>query len=212
MEEKKSISESINKQVENLKEQLLYGKGDKYGIYQLKDNPETAHLQFRGTESLKEAGILKDGVEAVAIRPENYDLVYVGDMAELKAKTFGLDTTEDKLHALFEEFNIYRPADFTGHSLSVSDIVVLHENGQNSAHYVDSVGYTEMPHFIRGLEGMRGKEQESAQDGREADRKVPEGRLPWKRSLRKNLEECKALSADDEKNQAAKRHNRETSR
>lgn len=216
MSEKKKAKENTNGLSERDKQmketELLYGADDQYGIYQLKDSPELDHLQFKGTWSLKKAGIIKENAEAVAIRPENYDLVYVGDMAELKAKTFGLDTTEDKLHALFEEFNIYRPADFTGHSLSVSDIVVLHENRQNSAHYVDSEGYTEMPHFIHGLEGMRGKEQDLAQDGREADRKVPEGRRPWKKSLRKNLEECKALSADDEKNQAAKRHNRETSR
>lgn len=152
MAEKKSIRESMNRQEENLQEQLLYGKGDKYGIYQLKENPEIAHLHFRGTESLMESGILESGVEAVAVRPENYDLVYVGDLSKLMAKTAGIETNEDKLHTLFEKFNIYKPSDFTGHPLSVSDIVVLHENGKNSAHYVDTVGYTEMPHFIRGLE------------------------------------------------------------
>lgn len=185
MAEKKSLRESMNKQGENLKEQLLYGEGDKYGIYQLKDNPEIAHLRSRGTETLKEAGILKDDVEAVAIRPENYDLVYVGDMAELKAKTFGLDTTEDKLHALFEEFNIYKPSDFTGHSLSVSDIVVLHENGKNSAHYVDTFSYTEMSHFIRGLEG--------------------------KKSLREKLAEGKLQTADEGKKNPLKKQKKEMS-
>lgn len=185
MTEKQSIRESMNRQEENLKEQLLYGKGDKYGIYQLKDNPETACLHFRGTESLKEAGILKDGVKAVAVRPENYDLVYVGDLSELMAKTAGIETTEDKLHLLFEEFNIYKPSDFKGHSLSVSDIVVLHEDGKNSAHYVDTVGYTEMPHFVRGLEG--------------------------KESLRKNLAEYKRQAADEGKKHPAKKQEKDMS-
>lgn len=185
MAEKQSIRECMNRQEESLKGQLLNGRGDKYGIYQLKDNPETVRLQFRGTESLKEAGIIKDDVEAVAIRPENYDLVYVGDLSELVAKTAGIETTEDKLHMLFEEFNIYKPSDFTGHSLSVSDIVVLHEDGKNSAHYVDTVGYTEMPHFVRGLEE--------------------------KMSLRKNLAECKTRAADEEKKHPTKKQEKEIS-
>lgn len=180
--------------------ELLYGTADKYGIYQLKDDPEVSRLRSKGPYSLKEAGILKENEEAVAIRPENYDLVYVGDLAELMAKTYGLDTVEDKMHALFEEFNIYQPEDYTGHPLSVSDIVVLHENGKNSAHYVDSLGYTEMPHFVHGLE-MKGKEQER----QKSDDTRSEGGQERRWSLRKALEECKKASAKEGKNHSPRK-------
>ena len=141
-----------------MQEMALLSGADKYGIYQLKDDPELSRLRFKGTWSLKQAGILKENAEAVAVKPENYDLVYVGDLSELKAKTAGLYTQEDTLHALFEEFNIYQPGDYTGHPLSVGDIVVLREDGKNTAHYVDSTEYTEMPQFIQMLENRKEKE------------------------------------------------------
>ena len=58
------------------------------------------------------------------------------------------------------KFNIDHPADYRGHSLSVSDIVVLHEDGENSAHFVDSLGFTMLPDFMRGLELAEGMENE----------------------------------------------------
>lgn len=184
--------------------ELLYGTADKYGIYQLRDTPELSRLRFKGTWSLKQAGILKENAEAVAIRPENYDLVYVGDLSELKAKTFGLDTVEDTLHALFEEFNIYQPKDYTGHPLSVGDIVVLREDGKNTAHYVDSTDYTEMSHFIRMLENRREKEQET-------DRARSEGRMTGKESLKEKLAGRKDLAADAEKDHPTRKRQKEMS-
>ena len=124
------------------KEQLLYASTDKYGIYQLKPNPELDSLRFEGTESLKRMGITKDNFDA--IKPENYTLLYVGELSELQKETQGAT-----LEAIFEKFNLDHPEDFRGHSLSVSDIVVLHQNGQNTAHFVDSFGYTEIPDFLR---------------------------------------------------------------
>ena len=124
------------------KEQLLYASTDKYGIYQLKPNLELDSLRFEGTESLKRMGITKDNFDA--IKPENYTLLYVGELSELQKETQGAT-----LEAIFEKFNLDHTEDFRGHSLSVSDIVVLHQNGQNTAHFVDSFGYTEIPDFLR---------------------------------------------------------------
>lgn len=124
------------------KEQLLYASTDKYGIYQLKPNLELDSLRFEGTESLKRMGITKDNFDA--IKPENYTLLYVGELSELQKETQGAT-----LEAIFEKFNLDHPEDFRGHSLSVSDIVVLHQNGQNTAHFVDFFGYTEIPDFLR---------------------------------------------------------------
>ncbi len=187
-----------------MQETALLSGADKYGIYQLKDDPELSRLRFKGTWSLKQAGILKENAEAVAIKPENYDLVYVGDLSELKAKTAGLYTQEDTLHALFEEFNIYQPKDYTGHSLSVGDIVVLREDGKNTAHYVDSTDYTEMPHFIHMLENRREKEQET-------NRARSEGRMTGKESLKEKLAGRKDLAAEVGKDHPTRKRQKEMS-
>lgn len=68
----------------------------------------------------------------------NYDLVYT---ASLDSKT----TLED----IYRTFNIDHPADFKGHSLSVSDVVVLHQGGKDTAHYCDSFGFQQVPEFLR---------------------------------------------------------------
>ena len=104
-------------------------QGDTFTIYQLKDGPETRNYRYEAYESLQEAGL--------AVDRQNYDLVYT---APLDGKT----TLED----IYRTFNIDRPADFTGHSLSVSDVVVLNRSGKEEAHYCDSFGFTPVPEFF----------------------------------------------------------------
>lgn len=70
-----------------------------------------------------------------------YDLVYSGSLPEGK----GLDD-------IFTEFNIHHPADFTGHSLSVSDIIAIKFEGEITAHYVDSFGFENLPEFAQAIE------------------------------------------------------------
>ena len=144
----------------NKEAQLLYGSSDKYGIYQLKHNPELDHLRFEGTESLKRMGITKDNFDA--IKPENYELIYVGNLSELQEQTEG-----EMLEAIYEKFNIDHPEDYRGHSLSVSDIVVLHQNGENSAHFVDSFGFTGLSDFMQTLEGVKEQEAEIDTSGQD---------------------------------------------
>ena len=140
------MQEELTENDSNREAQLLYGNTDKYGIYQLKDNPELDKFRFEGTESLKRMGITKDNFDAVL--PENYKLVYLGELSELQGQT-----QSETLEAIYTKFNIDHPADYKAHSLSVSDIVVLHENGENTAHFVDSFGFTELPKFMLTLEG-----------------------------------------------------------
>ena len=104
-------------------------QGDTFAIYQLKGGPETRDYRFEAYESLQEAGL--------AVDRQNYDLVYT---APLDGKT----TLED----IYRTFNLDRPADFTGHSLSVSDVVVLTRSGKEEAHYCDSFGFTPVPEFF----------------------------------------------------------------
>ena len=109
---------------------LLYGKGDAFGIYQLKDGAGMRDYHFEPYDRLQAAGL---SVEAT-----NYDLIYTAEL-----------TPGTSLEDIYTRFNIDHPKDFKGHSLSVSDIVVLHQNGENTAHYVDSIGYREVPEFLR---------------------------------------------------------------
>ena len=104
-------------------------QGDIFAIYQIKGGPETRDYRFEAYESLQEAGL--------AVDRQNYDLVYT---APLDGKT----TLED----IYRTFNLDRPADFTGHSLSVSDVVVLTRSGKEKAHYCDSLGFTPVPEFF----------------------------------------------------------------
>ena len=153
----KKVSRSLDKQADK-EVQLLYGDTSQYGIYQLKDNPELRDLRFAGTAELLKRGILSDDFRE--IQPENYNLVYTGQFSDIQGQLQG-----EKLNALFEKFNINHPADYKGHSLSVSDIVVLHENGKNSAHFVDSFGFTELPNFMHELTGIKEQEADKAENG-----------------------------------------------
>ena len=146
------MQEELSESDSNREAQLLYGNTDKYGIYQLKDDPELDKFRFEGTESLKRMGITKDNFDAVL--PENYKLVYMGELTELQGQT-----QSETLEAIYTKFNIDHPADYKAHSLSVSDIVVLHEDGENSAHFVDSFGFTELPKFMLTLEGKENEIQ-----------------------------------------------------
>ena len=163
----RSIQAELSDNEINKEAKLLYGSSDKYGIYQLKHNPELDHLRFEGTESLKRMGITKDNFDA--IKPENYELIYVGNLSELQEQTEG-----EMLEAIYEKFNIDHPEDYRGHSLSVSDIVVLHQNGKNSAHFVDSFGFTGLSDFMQTLEGVKEQEAEIDTSGQDVQKSEPE--------------------------------------
>ena len=102
---------------------------DCYEIYQLTADPANAKLLFTSYDGIHAGGM--------TINRSNYELKYSAPLTP--------DTTLDNI---YDQFNINRPADFTGHSLSVSDIVVLHRNGQDTAHYVDSIGFADVPEFL----------------------------------------------------------------
>ena len=113
---------------------FLENPADSYCIYQLKRTDETAELLFMSSNYLKEHNL--------DISYENYDAVYSGTFS-------GSDDNPTKtLDDLYMKFNTDRPQDFTGHSLSVSDIVALRQNGVVSCHYVDSVGFADVPAFL----------------------------------------------------------------
>ena len=130
--EYQSMKQELEDSEPNREAQLLYGNEGRFGIYQLKDSAETRDIRFMDMDYLEKEGI--------PVSRENYTLVYTGELTE------GMS-----LEDIYTKFNIDHPADFTGHSLSVSDVVVLHQDGENTSHYVDSVGYREIPEFTKEL-------------------------------------------------------------
>ena len=103
---------------------------DTFSIYQIKGGDETRDFRFEPYDRLQAAGNVVDRA--------NYELVYSAPLAP-----------ETSLEDIYIRFNTDHPKDFKGHSLSVSDVVVLHQNGQDAAHYVDSFGYKEVPEFLQ---------------------------------------------------------------
>lgn len=113
---------------------LLNSKECAAGIYQLKSNPENRDIRFMDSSYLE-----MKGIEPCR---DNYTLVYSFPVLpeELQNKSAFLEQ-------VFEKFNTDHPKDFAGHSLSVSDVVVIQQNGELSAHYVDRAGFTELANF-----------------------------------------------------------------
>ena len=107
-----------------------------FSIYQLKGGSETLDYRFEPLDSIHRNGL--------SVKPENYELVYEAPMTE-----------KDNLESIYTRFNVDRPADFTGHSLSVSDIVVLHQGGKDTAHYCDRAGFSEVPEFLQPAQKSR---------------------------------------------------------
>ena len=111
---------------------FLENPADSYCIYQLKRKDETAELLFMSSNYLKEHNL--------DISYENYDAVYAGRLSAAD----NLTTLDD----LYMKFNTDHPQDFTGHSLSVSDIIAIRQNSVVSCHYVDSIGFADVPVFL----------------------------------------------------------------
>ncbi len=120
-------------------EQARAAQGEPVGsfsIYQLKGGNETLDYRFEPLDSIHRNGL--------SVKPENYELVYEAPL-----------TAKDDLESIYTRFNVDRPADFTGHSLSVSDIVVLHQGGKDTAHYCDRAGFSEVPEFLQPAQKSR---------------------------------------------------------
>ena len=117
---------------------------DTFSIYQLKHGDETRDLRFEPYDRLQATGNIVDRA--------NYELIYSAEL-----------TPGTSLEDIYTRFNIDHPKDFKGHSLSVSDVVVLHQNGQDTAHYVDSFGYKSVPEFLQEQKQLTPDELETGE-------------------------------------------------
>ena len=117
-------------QIQSLKEaELLIGTKRSFGIYQIRNGSPGENYKFMNMRFLESQGM--------QIKKEDYELVYVGELS-------GTMTLED----IYERFNMDHPKGFRGHSLSVSDVVVLNDGGNVTAHFVDSISFEQLDSFL----------------------------------------------------------------
>lgn len=128
---------------------------DGYAILQLRRTDETAYERFESYANLKRQGKEPDY--------DHYEVVYTGGLSH---NLFSADTRNYALEGLFESFNVDEliPEDYTGHSLSVSDIVALKIGGVVSCHYVDTIGFQELPDFLNKNNYLRSAEMAMEDD------------------------------------------------
>lgn len=139
---------SMEEKIEKYMPFLFFGEGERpepqmeeqvkgtYKIYQLPDGEKYHGIRFESKEQLE-----KDEVQ---LNHEDYELVYEGEIDDFKGNA--------TLETIYTQFNTNHPEDFKGHSLSVSDVIVISVDGNDTAYFCDSMGFTEMPEFFREKE------------------------------------------------------------
>lgn len=142
-------------------EAFLDSSTDRYAILQLRNCEDTVYERFLSLPSLKRMGQ----------EPEidHYEVVYTAPLLPYRDLITMLEET-------YTKFNIDCPADFTGHSLSVSDIVALQEGGRVSCYYVDSIGFKELPGFLKPENYLKNTEMSIEDDYGMIDGVVNNGR------------------------------------
>lgn len=127
------------KRFEKTSEELMFDGEERFAIYQINHGSKAMEYQFMGMDFVK-----SQGMEVTA---GDYQCVYSGILQP-----------SDNLDTLYSVFNQNHPADFRGHSMSVSDVVITNQNGDLRAFYVDSFGFTELPDFVKQRQEMIGIE------------------------------------------------------
>ena len=112
-------------------------EGSTYEIWQLKDTPENEKLRFADFAYASNFRLTES----------RYDKVY-------DAKAGNDDSC---LEDIFTKFNLYHPSDFKGHSLSLSDVVVVDKDGKKTAWYCDSFGFKPVAGFSQPVRESRGR-------------------------------------------------------
>lgn len=155
-----------------------------YDIYQLKDFSGRRDYAFEPLDRLREMERKVD--------MQNYDKVYSGVMFP-----------GENLESIYTRFNVNRPEDFKGHSLSVSDVVVIRQNGQETAHYCDSFGFAEVPEFLQPVNYLKNAEMAMEDDYGMVDGIINNGKkevtppgTDEKTSIRDRLAEAKRECAE----------------
>ena len=156
---------------------FLETPGDAYAVMQLKGSAP-AELRYTGLNYLSQPP-----------SPGNYDILYTGPIACAQNQSATLEN-------LFEIFNINRPGDFTGHSLSVSDIIALKQDGVVSYHYCDNVGFQELPGFM-SENYLKAAEMSTEDDYGMIDGIINNGKQPMVADLEQQVKSGQPISLMD---------------
>jgi hypothetical protein len=156
---------------------------DTYAILQLRHEPETDEERFMSYSALHKKQIEPD--------VDHYEMVYAAPLIPYADQ-------DTMLEDLYRRFNVSRPEDFHGHSLSVSDVIAIRQNGVLSAHYVDTIGFQELPGFFSGRNYIRTLEDMLEQNDNQLDgiiNNLPEEPQPCKCEIKKEsvLDQLKDL-------------------
>jgi len=134
------VEEKMQDAVIRSNESLLYtDTADRYAVFQIDESGKGREYLFFNMEFIQKKGMEVEGGD--------YSLIFGGRLGQ-----------QENLDTLYEKFNVNLPEGYTGHSLSVSDVVVVNRGGQASAYFVDSFGFTELPDFVRQREQLTQKE------------------------------------------------------
>jgi antirestriction protein ArdC len=167
---------------QELENNFLNNPADAFAIYQLKRTEETRDLRFEPLERLQAVGL--------TVERDNYDLIYTDRLTDTGS------STSEKLNALWERFNIDHPADYRGHSLSISDIVALKQNGAVSCHYVDD-SFKELPAFLRPENYLKNAEMAMEDDYGMIDGIINNGKNPSVAELEAQVKAGGQISLSD---------------
>lgn len=168
---------------------FLDSSNDAYAILQLRRTDDTVLERFESMASLHRQGK----------EPEfdHYEVVYVSPLPPYKDQTMLLE-------GLYEKFNLDRPSDFRGHSLSVSDIVALKTGNIVSCHFVDSIGFVELPGFLKPENYLKNAEMVMEDDYGILDGIINNGKSPALEERISVLEKLKEQPAPETPRKAAR--------
>ena len=150
-------------QEQGMMEAFLESRTDSYAILQLRDIDETRQEQFASLDYLHRQGKEPD--------IDHYKIVYTADLPTFTDR-------DAMLESLYTKFNIDHPAYFTGHSLSVSDIVALKTDDVVSFLYVDSIGFRELRGFMKPENYLKNAEMAVEDDYGMLDGVINNGKAP----------------------------------
>lgn len=124
---------------EKTSEELMFAGEERYALYQLNTESKDVPYEFMGMDFVKDHGM--------EVTAADYKCVYSGILHD--------SVSLDELYSIF---NKNHQADFKGHSMSVSDVVIVNRDGDMKAYYVDSFGFADLPDFVRQRQEMLGIE------------------------------------------------------
>ena len=132
---------TMEEKVRKYEKSIIFGDEEfplsepKFEVYQLKSGEEYRYQRWQSFADNRDANL----------RVTDYDRVYAANWRKVQGYT-----AEDKLNNVFTMLNAdQRPEGFNGHSLSMSDVVLVTENGQQTAYYVDRTGFAEYTDFLK---------------------------------------------------------------